>query len=113
MSRDLSYDLVEQIELKPCPFCGHTQNEEDWENRVRVLIGGMDTYVQCGACKSQGFYVSLPGHVDELNEFMDQVAEVDIFGLPKSPRDFGDGQLDLWMAQLAAKFWNIRREPRP
>lgn len=112
MRDDLPYALVETIELKPCPFCGHTQHGGEPETRVRCWIGGMDTYVQCGACKAQGFRVDVPGHIDDLDEFMDFVAEVDIFDLPKNPRDFGRGQLDLWMAQLAAKFWNIRREPR-
>jgi len=109
--RDLPYDLVDTIKLKPCPFCGHTQQSSQ-ETRPRIWIGGMDTHVQCGACKSRGFNMPLPGHIDELNEFMDDVAEVDIFNLPKNPRDFGDGELYLWMGQFVAKFWNNRKPPR-
>jgi len=110
--RDVPYGLIETIELKPCPFCGHTQHEKDWELRVRCEIDCMDTYVQCGACKARGFCMPLPGHIDKLNEFMDDVAEIDIFNLPKNPRDFKEGQLYLWMAQYAAKFWNNRKPPR-
>ena len=54
----------------------------------------------------------LPGHIDELKEFVDDVAEVDIFDLPKNPRDFEDGQLYLWMGQFVAKFWNTRKPQR-
>jgi len=77
-----------------------------------MRIGGMDTYVQCGACKSRGFNMPIPNHIDEIKEFMADVAEVDIFDLPKNPRDFVRGQLDLWSAQFVAKFWNTRRGPR-
>jgi len=111
MERALLYDKIDTIELKPCPFCGHTQKSSQ-ETRPRLWIGGMDTYVQCGACKARGFRVDLPDHIDDLNEHMDLVADVDVFSLPSNPRDFGEGEIYLWMGQLAAKFWNNRKEPR-
>ncbi len=110
--RDIPYDKIALIELKPCPFCGHTQRGVEPDTQVRLVFSVMAAYVQCGCCRATGFHVGVPGHIDELNEFMDMVSEVDVFGLPPNPRNFKDGDLDLWMAQLAAKFWNNRKPPR-
>jgi len=110
--REPPYDKIELIDLKPCPFCGHTQRGVEPNTRVRIMFVGMAVYVQCGRCRAIGSSVGIPGHIDELGAFMDMVADVDIFGLPSNPRAFNDCELDLWMSQLAAKFWNNRKPQR-
>ena len=108
--RDLPYQKIDTIKLKPCPFCGHTQQHSQ-EERVRCWIGGGEVYVQCGVCKAQGFRVPLPGHIDELNEFINDV-DLTFFDLSDNPREWESDELYLWMALFAARFWNNRHAPR-
>lgn len=107
---DEVYAQLDKIFLLPCPFCGHTQQHGP-EERVRLWYGGDGVYAQCGVCNAKGFRVPLPGHIDELKEFVHDV-DLEAHGLSDDPNDWENDQLILWMGLFAAKFWNNRREPR-
>lgn len=109
---DFPYERVEQgIELKPCPFCGSTQDAESWEDRVRCIqTDAMGCSVVCGRCNSKGVRLGLPDHIDDAVPLLDEVA--DVFGLTRNLNERGADDLWLWMAQFVSKCWNTRREPR-
>jgi len=109
---DFPYERVEQgIKLKPCPFCGSTQDAEAWEDRVRCIqTDAMSCGVICGRCKSSGFRLGLPDHIDDAKNLPDEVD--DVFGLTKNLDERKEGDLWLWMAQFVAKCWNTRKPPR-
>jgi len=106
---DFPWERFADYPLKPCPFCGATQ-DAPFEERVMLVQCGSGVRVECNICKAQGNTVDLPGRTEELAEFRDLVD--DVYDLPQNIEDWGLEHVWLFNGQLAARFWNNRRTPR-